>query len=528
MHKKVINDLLNLNTLEALQIINKKWPHNSKELISYLADLHYINNNYEYALILYKNLIDLDENNIDLIKKIAFTSYLFGNYEDALIYARKANKLIPTNHKVSKLYLDCLLILGYSEELELQSTKLANNYPNDHEFRYALALTKRLSGDFITSIEILNSLLISTKNSVYQMALADTIGETNSKSAIIIYESLITNGLELSTIQKYNLSIHYLRIRNFTKGWDYFEYGLDKLTGKHGRVLPYNLKDTIKIESFKLYKKEIKVLVCSEQGIGDQIIFLSAINDALIEFPNLYMICENRMINILKRTFPSVKFSSNGNFDDFNINNISITDSIGYLPLGTLFSRFRPTLKSILSNKNIFLKSNEEFNNKFIDFLNTIANGRKIIGICWKSNAPMNIQKIKNTEFMDWLPLFTKDVLIVNLQYGDTYHEQEMVKNLGLEMISFNQFDFSKDIDAWISLSNACDGIVSISSSIVHFAGAIGKKVSVVVPHNQGHWSIGIDESASILYPFVRIFRKYDFLNDSSLLIDAVNFLKKN
>ena len=74
-----------------------------------------------------------------------------------------------------------------------------------------------------------------------------------------------------------------------------------------------------------------------------------------------------------------------------------------------------------------------------------------------------------------------RELNFVNLQYGDTYHEQAMVKNLGLEMISFNQFDFSKDIDAWISLSNACDGIVSISSSIVHFAGAIGKKVSVVV-----------------------------------------------
>jgi hypothetical protein len=58
-----------------------------------------------------------------------------------------------------------------------------------------------------------------------------------------------------------------------------------------------------------------------------------------------------------------------------------------------------------------------------------------------------------------------------------------------------------------LALSAACDGITSISTSLVHFAGACGQNVSVVMPYNQGHWSVGVTDTESIIYPNVNIFR---------------------
>ena len=42
----------------------------------------------------------------------------------------------------------------------------------------------------------------------------------------------------------------------------------------------------------------------------------------------------------------------------------------------------------------------------------------------------------------------------------------------------------------------------------MHFAGAVGQKIAVVMPGKQGPWHLGIDDKESMAYKNVRIFRK--------------------
>ena len=49
-------------------------------------------------------------------------------------------------------------------------------------------------------------------------------------------------------------------------------------------------------------------------------------------------------------------------------------------------------------------------------------------------------------------------------------------------MTIFPKLDFKVHIDDWVALLAACDGIVSVSTALVHFAGAVGQKVAVVMP----------------------------------------------
>ena len=51
---------------------------------------------------------------------------------------------------------------------------------------------------------------------------------------------------------------------------------------------------------------------------------------------------------------------------------------------------------------------------------------------------------------------------------------------------SFPKLDFTVHIDDWVAIAGACDGIISVSTALVHFAGAIGQKVAVVMPGEQG------------------------------------------
>ena len=48
---------------------------------------------------------------------------------------------------------------------------------------------------------------------------------------------------------------------------------------------------------------------------------------------------------------------------------------------------------------------------------------------------------------------------------------------------------------------------ISISTALVHFAGAVGQKVAVVMPAKQGPWHLGLEDKESMAYKNVRIFR---------------------
>jgi hypothetical protein len=160
-----------------------------------------------------------------------------------------------------------------------------------------------------------------------------------------------------------------------------------------------------------------------------------------------------------------------------------------------------------LANKKPYISVDGDLYHQYREQLEQIANGRKILGISWQSHVAANTAKIKSTAFADWLGVFDKDTLVVNLQYGNSDAEQSLAKANGFDMVSFNHLDFTIDLEHWLALSAACDGITSISTSLVHFAGACGQKVSVVMPYNQGHWSVGVTDTESIIYPNVNIFR---------------------
>ena len=75
-------------------------------------------------------------------------------------------------------------------------------------------------------------------------------------------------------------------------------------------------------------------------------------------------------------------------------------------------------------------------------------------------------------------------------------------------MVSFNDLNFKNDLEDWLAISAACDGIISVSTALVHFAGACGQKVAIVMPEPQGPWILGLKEDWSIAYPEVGIFRR--------------------
>jgi hypothetical protein len=211
------------------------------------------------------------------------------------------------------------------------------------------------------------------------------------------------------------------------------------------------------------------------------------------------------MASIIRRSFPGLQLITNGKIGDGDFNKLGA--NLGYMPLCSMLAKYRPNTQAFMANKKPFVSVDGDLYHHYRTQLMQQANGRKILGISWQSHVAANTAKIKSTPFSDWLSVFNDNTLVVNLQYGNTDAEQGLAKANGFDMVSFNHLDFTKDLEHWLALSAACDGITCISTSLVHFAGACGQKVSVVMPYNQGHWSVGVKETESIIYPNVNIFR---------------------
>ena len=146
------------------------------------------------------------------------------------------------------------------------------------------------------------------------------------------------------------------------------------------------------------------------------------------------------------------------------------------------------------------------------------SKGKPIIGVSWKGGYWQIQRKTKELELQNWEPIFKRNALYINLQYGDITQEVTYLKQRKHDLITFPELDFKIHIDDWVAIAGACDGIISVSTALVHFAGAIGQKVAVVMPGEQGPWHLGLEDTDSIAYKNVKIFRPTSKESLSSLV----------
>ena len=304
----------------------------------------------------------------------------------------------------------------------------------------------------------------------------------------------------------WNMALHLLRTREFERGWKYWELGFDKEVGTMGRNLPGLLKIAKRADHQDKIDTDKWTMISVEQGIGDQVLFLSAMDQAIEEFKKVIFVCESRMAPIIRRSFPEIEIAQPGIIEAWNECHLP---NNGFIPLGSILPRYRPTLESFTERRRPFLQVDGDLYANYHAQLRDIAKGRPIVGISWKGGYWENQKRNKALEIENWLPIFEQGALCVNLQYGETSKEQAFIAERGYEMLNFPKLDFKKDLDHWLALSAACDGIISVSTALVHFAGACGQKVAVIMPEPQGPWILGTDDQWSIAYPDVLLFRRH-------------------
>jgi ADP-heptose:LPS heptosyltransferase len=87
--------------------------------------------------------------------------------------------------------------------------------------------------------------------------------------------------------------------------------------------------------------------------------------------------------------------------------------------------------------------------------------------------------------------------------------------------------DNTQDIDGLAALISACDAVVTVSNTTAHIAGALGKRVYILLAYSQGapwYWHVERDDSP--WYPTAKLFRQSRIGDWGSLMAEVAAELK--
>lgn len=329
----------------------------------------------------------------------------------------------------------------------------------------------------------------------------------------------------------WNRCLVHLAIGNFSHAWDEyawrwkkreiteddqgrrpFWYGTRQRRGKHD--LPHGVPCAFDPPFWDGSANKDSLLVWPEQGVGEQLLYSSMLNDARARVGKLTLILEQKLHPLFQRSFPKCRIVTfetaiaENNFD-------------WQIPLGDLGRFFLDTAEDRLAQRKAYIKADRA---RTAAIRREIAPGKqRIVGLSWYSrNAEFGAQKTLPLDQLAPL-LAIPGLRFVDLQYGDTATARAaMQRKTGVEITHVASVDNWKDIDGLAALVNACDLIVTISNTTAHIAGALGKPVILMLPQSQGRfWYWQTAREDSIFYPDMRILRQHGNGNWSGVIEQA-------
>ena len=253
------------------------------------------------------------------------------------------------------------------------------------------------------------------------------------------------------------------------------------------------------------------VLVWLEQGLGDQVMFSSMLEDAAAVCNELTVVCDPRLVPVFERSFSEkIKVCSS----DLQIPERTFDV---HLPMGSLGQFFRKDRSAFIKTADGFLKANEAVSNKIRENLRSVAPG-EIVGISWFSNSEIHSRLVRNIPLTELVTAIgVEDKTFVCLQYGDVEQDiKDTFSQLGVQVINASDIDQFDDIDNLCNLINACDRVVSVDNVTVHLSAALGVPTTALLPKN-ADWRWGTHETVSYWYSSLNLVR--DFKSAKPLLL---------
>ncbi|AIQ98126.1 tetratricopeptide repeat protein [Prochlorococcus sp. MIT 0801] len=418
-----------------------------------------------------------------------------GQLKEAEISLRKAIELNPNNANAHYNLGNILSELGKKKETEISLRKAIELNPELAQAHSNLGRILKDTGN-LQEAEILTRKAIDLKPDLAEAH--SNLGQIlNDLGILQDAENSTRKAIELNPdfAEAYlNLSMIELLKGNYQSGLDNYEFRF-KVNKPN---LPHGLTKMKRRDSSKLQKEE-KILVITEQGLGDTIQYMRYIPYLKNQGFNISFCAQTKLHRLIQ--------ASGIEKNPLTPEQASQVSEGTYIPLLSLprYLKVSPN-NPIISEPYIF--PTNELKKKWKKILS--IEKKPIIGINWQGNPAMEKINYKGRS----IPLETfsmlfdrNDIRMLSLQKGFGSEQ--------LDHCSFrNKFVKSQPIvnSTWDFLENAaiienCDLIITCDTSIAHLAGGMGKKVWLLL-RDIPFWTWGLEKENTFWYPSIRLFRQ--------------------
>lgn len=267
----------------------------------------------------------------------------------------------------------------------------------------------------------------------------------------------------------YNKSLCLLELGRYGEAWDLYGY----------RWVVDDKKDKVRTYGGLPEwngQKGVKIVVRGEQGLGDEIMFLSMAKD-LMKDNQVIIEVNPRLASLFKNSFPNTMVFGTKLEKSSELEWVKIIKPEYRIASGDLGKFFRREEKDF--DKTPFIKAETRWIEYAKEKLKDLDKKKLKIGISWKGGVQTEGHCQRLITLEKWLPILeNENCEFVSLQYNsDSYHDIEKLQKLYPKIKIHHWQDMASDIDKLAGLIHNLDLIISVPQTAVHLAGAMGKKV---------------------------------------------------
>jgi len=317
---------------------------------------------------------------------------------------------------------------------------------------------------------------------------------------------------------RWEAAMVYLLVGDFERGWAFYEARFP--AGNDCKVWQYPFPFP-RWQGESLAGKHL--LVHGEQGLGDEMMFLSIVPELIEEGARVTLVGQPHLHELWRDALPQcrayVQLRANEDawtrIEPYWIGELADVDY--QIPFGSL-ALIRRRSAADFARQRPYIKANPAKSADWAAWLDTRLGPRKSargerlrIGLVWAGNpAPHNVianrkdakRSLPLSEFyrlgeipgVDWVSL-------------QTWQAADQVRQAPPQFPLLDCSERLTDFAQTAALVDNLDMVISVDTSVCHLSGAMGKPVWILLPH-MGEWRWGLDPERSLWWPTARLFRQ--------------------
>ena len=457
------------------------------------ANLLHFQGRLEEASCAYERTLRLDPTNVSAIYNRGVTHLLKGSPEEAL-QCFSAAALADPSHADAHNNRGILLQLAGDLSGAIESYRLSlKAAPRSTQAGYNLGLALQSAGQLEEALDVYRRVVriepdnASAHNNLGNvlMALGEAERATSHYTRAIEHDPANLEAL-------WNLGVARLLVGDFERGWEGYEHRLVQA----GTATPQLDKPRWMGEALK----DRRILLHSEQGLGDTVQFSRFVPVLARQGAVVYLACQKPLLPLmqhlpgLEKALPAL----DGLAQD-------LPEYDYHLPLMSV-PRVLATRPETIPAENPYLTPDPAIVERWRLLFEELGGKtvRRRIGLSWAGNPRHKNDANRSMPFQALEPLLAlPGVHFFSLQKGDAVHQmgpaaRDRIVNLEPRLTN---------LEETAAAMSQLDLVISVDTVVAHLAGAVGRPVWLMLPHAPDwRWMLG--RSDSPWYPTMRLWRQ--------------------